>query len=170
MLASGGYPWPIIPVERRDDYMAALESASVRQDIRPFAEFIGGLVVSSLRRAAVPPVPGAHRLRDFLTGRRSAIVAVVGAAGVSCVCGQRRHVFRTSAQVHLAMRGAPITAIQELAGHRELRMTQRYMHLTPAVLDSAIRLLDQAPCGAFRGVILETGTTSEEGPMNERDD
>jgi hypothetical protein len=41
------------------------------------------------------------------------------------------------------MRGAPARAIQELAGHRELGMTQRYMHLSPAALDSAIRLLDQ---------------------------
>ena len=41
------------------------------------------------------------------------------------------------------MRGAPPRAIQELAGHRELGMTQRYMHLSPAALDSAIRLLDQ---------------------------
>jgi hypothetical protein len=41
------------------------------------------------------------------------------------------------------MRGAPVKAIQELAGHRELGMTQRYMHLSPAALDSAIRLLDQ---------------------------
>ena len=47
------------------------------------------------------------------------------------------------AGTHLAMRGAPSRAIQELAGHRELGMTQRYMHLSPAVLDSAIRLLDQ---------------------------
>ena len=61
MLASGGYPWTIIPVERRDDYMAALEAASVGQDIRPFAEFIGGLVGSTLRGAAAPPVPGAPR-------------------------------------------------------------------------------------------------------------
>jgi hypothetical protein len=44
MLASGGYPWTVIPVERRDDYMSALESASVGQDIRPFAAFVGGLV------------------------------------------------------------------------------------------------------------------------------
>jgi len=104
-----------------------------------------------------------------LTGRRSAIVAVVGAAGVSGVRGQQRQVFRTSAQVHLAMRGALITAIQELAGHRELGMTQRYMHLTPAALDRAIRLLDQAQCGEFRGDISETGTTSEESAINERD-
>jgi site-specific recombinase XerD len=40
------------------------------------------------------------------------------------------------------MRGAPARAIQELAGHSELGMTQRYMHLSPAALDAAIRLLD----------------------------
>lgn len=60
MLASGGYPWTIIPVERRDDYMAALEAASVGQDIRPFAGFISGLVAAGLRGAAAPPVPGAR--------------------------------------------------------------------------------------------------------------
>jgi hypothetical protein len=57
MLASGGYPWTIIPLERRADYMAALESASVRQDIRPFAEFVGRLVDAGLRGQAPPPVP-----------------------------------------------------------------------------------------------------------------
>ena len=41
MLASGGYPWTIIPLERRDDYMDALESASVKLDIHPFAAFPG---------------------------------------------------------------------------------------------------------------------------------
>ena len=60
MVASGGYPWTIIPLERRNEYMAALESASVRQDIRPFAAFVGGLVEAGLRfrptlkRSAVP--------------------------------------------------------------------------------------------------------------------
>jgi site-specific recombinase XerD len=41
------------------------------------------------------------------------------------------------------MRGAPAKAIQELAGHADLTMTQRYMHLSPAALDAAIRLLDE---------------------------
>ncbi len=41
--------------------MAALEAASVGQDIRRFAEFIGGLVGSNLRGAEAPPVPGAGR-------------------------------------------------------------------------------------------------------------
>jgi integrase len=52
------------------------------------------------------------------------------------------HILRHTFCSHLAMRGAPARAIQELAGHRELGMTQRYMHLSPAALDSAIRLLD----------------------------
>ena len=52
------------------------------------------------------------------------------------------HMLRHTFCSHLAMRGAPATAIQELAGHKDLSMTQRYMHLSPAALDDAIRLLD----------------------------
>jgi integrase len=49
-----------------------------------------------------------------------------------------RHTFCS----HLAMRGAPARAIQELAGHQDLGTTQRYMHLSLAALDAAIRLLE----------------------------
>ncbi|MCC5827626.1 Fic family protein [Alkalimonas sp.] len=44
MMASGGYPWTVVPVERRDEYMQALESASVKQDIVPFAKFLASLL------------------------------------------------------------------------------------------------------------------------------
>ncbi len=40
MLASGGYPWTVVPVSKRERYMQALESASVDQDVKPFAQFI----------------------------------------------------------------------------------------------------------------------------------
>jgi len=40
------------------------------------------------------------------------------------------------------MRGAPAQAIQELAGHQDLATTPRHMHLSPAAVESAIRLLD----------------------------
>ncbi|MGF7081486.1 Fic family protein [Mucilaginibacter sp. UYCu711] len=44
MLSSGGYPWTVIPVERRVEYMSSLEVASVDGDIGPFAKFIAELV------------------------------------------------------------------------------------------------------------------------------
>ena len=44
MMASGGYPWTVIPVEKRDEYMASLEKASVGNEIIDFANFISRLV------------------------------------------------------------------------------------------------------------------------------
>jgi integrase len=52
------------------------------------------------------------------------------------------HILRHTFCSHLAMRGAPAKAIQELAGHQDLATTQQYMHLSPAALDAAIRLLE----------------------------
>ena len=43
MLTAGGYPWTVIPVERRDAYMTALEDASVRGEIGPLADLLAGL-------------------------------------------------------------------------------------------------------------------------------
>lgn len=50
-----------------------------------------------------------------------------------------RHTFCS----HLAMRGATAKAIQELAGHADIKTTMRYMHLSPAHRESAIKLLEQ---------------------------
>ena len=40
LLAPGGYPWTIIQVDDRDEYLAKLETASVASDVRPFARFV----------------------------------------------------------------------------------------------------------------------------------
>ena len=58
MLASGGYPWTVIPVDRRDEYMAALEAASVRQNIVPFAALVSELVQDALAGKPTAPIPG----------------------------------------------------------------------------------------------------------------
>ncbi len=50
MLASGGYPWTVIPLETRNDYMATLEEASVRRNIEPFSRFLAELVQKGIQQ------------------------------------------------------------------------------------------------------------------------
>jgi hypothetical protein len=51
-LAGGGYPWTVIRVEDRHEYLDALEAASVGADIQPFAAFIAKQVRRASRKAA----------------------------------------------------------------------------------------------------------------------
>jgi site-specific recombinase XerD len=52
------------------------------------------------------------------------------------------HVLRHTFCSHLAMRGAVPKAIQDLAGHQSVAVTNRYMHLGPGELRNAIALLE----------------------------
>jgi len=72
-------------------------------------------------------------------------VFVQKAAREAGLANQGVHTLRHTFCSHLAMKGAPARAIQELAGHRSITTTQSYMHLSPNALDSAIRLLDKRP-------------------------
>jgi integrase len=74
------------------------------------------------------------------------------------------HRLRHSFCSHLAMRGAPARAIQELAGHQDLATTQRYMHLSPAAIEGAIRLLDTPKTSTMFGNMLATGSTEIVNP------
>jgi Fic family protein len=57
MMASGGYPWVVIPVGSRARYMNALERASVGGDIVPFTDFLAELTKHGLNGDALPDVP-----------------------------------------------------------------------------------------------------------------
>jgi site-specific recombinase XerD len=91
------------------------------------------------------------------------IRAVRGAQPIAGI-GQGVHILRHTFCSHLAMKGAPARAIQELAGHADLSTTQRYMHLSPAATEDAIRLPDGRGSGLTGpenfGDILETGTSA----------
>ncbi|MEP6654537.1 MAG: site-specific integrase [Myxococcales bacterium] len=54
------------------------------------------------------------------------------------------HILRHTFCSHLAMKGAAPRAIQELAGHASISVTERYMHLAPTALTEAIALLETA--------------------------
>lgn len=43
MLATAGYVWTVVPVDKRNGYMNALEQASSFANIAPFASFIAKL-------------------------------------------------------------------------------------------------------------------------------
>jgi integrase len=51
------------------------------------------------------------------------------------------HILRHTFCSHLVMRGAAMRAVQELVGHQDMTMTQRYSHLSPGALGDTIRLL-----------------------------
>jgi Fic family protein len=57
MLAAGGYPWTVIPVEMRNAYMDALEVASTTENIGPFTDFLATLVRANLEGKPGPTVP-----------------------------------------------------------------------------------------------------------------
>jgi integrase len=92
--------------------------------------------------------------------RDRVIKAVRGAQRVAGI-DQGVHILRHTFCSHLAMKGAPARAIQELAGHADLSTTQRYMPLSPAATEDAIRLLDGRQSGVEPaeklGDILDTG-------------
>lgn len=46
LLATGQYQWLIMPVQRRTDYMTALEQASTYGNIEPFADLLAELLIS----------------------------------------------------------------------------------------------------------------------------
>ena len=54
MMAAGGYPWTIVPVAKRAEYMASLEAASVEEDIIPFAIFLAGLTAGTKQTETNP--------------------------------------------------------------------------------------------------------------------
>nr|WP_295923716.1 Fic family protein [uncultured Dyadobacter sp.] len=57
MLASGGYPWTVVPIEQRKNYMQALEKASVHHDISEFTALIAKLVGASMQGGSLPEIP-----------------------------------------------------------------------------------------------------------------
>jgi integrase len=70
---------------------------------------------------------------------RTAFEAALARAGIT---GFRFHDLRHTVASHLVMRGASLKDVQEILGHADLRMTNRYAHLSPAHLRGAVERLE----------------------------
>jgi site-specific recombinase XerC len=88
-------------------------------------------------------LPGAIKVRRRLLIRRQSLLDWLDQQCASSLQENGPHRLRHTFCSHLAMNGASVLEIKELAGHANLSTTQRYMHLTPAVLDGAIARLER---------------------------
>lgn len=53
------------------------------------------------------------------------------------------HKLRHTCGSILAMKGAPTLVIKEILGHRDIKTTERYMHLAPRAVADAVKLLEE---------------------------
>jgi integrase len=98
-------------------------------------------VLMHLEPAADPSVPVFPP--DWNAGRVSmAFPRVARRAGLQWF---RFHDLRHDFCSWLTMRGVPMRAVQQLAGHSDMRMTQRYSHLAEQVLVEAVQALPALP-------------------------
>lgn len=70
---------------------------------------------------------------------RTAFSTALDRAGIKAF---RFHDLRHTAASHMVMRGASLKDVQEILGHSDYKMTQRYAHLSPSHLRAAVDRLD----------------------------
>jgi len=59
MLTSGGFPWTVLRLEDRDRYMDALNAASGKSDVKPFAALVAQSLAAAKDLQAGTPVDAA---------------------------------------------------------------------------------------------------------------
>jgi integrase len=125
-----------------------LSSARIRLDRTKSGEPRGVPINRAVYDAliALEPDPARRHGRVFPAGNdrrgsqvRTAFEAALVRAGIA---GFRFHDLRHTAASHLVMRGASLKDVQEILGHSDLRMTNRYAHLSPAHLRGAVERLE----------------------------
>jgi integrase len=133
-----------------------LSSARIRLDRTKSGEPRGVPINRDVYEAliALEPDPDRRRGRVFPAGNdrrgsqiRTAFEAALTRAGIT---GFRFHDLRHTAASHLVMRGASLKDVQEILGHADLRMTNRYAHLSPAHLRGAVERLEGLTASAPR--------------------
>ena len=77
-----------------------------------------------------------------LTDLKTAFQRALKDAGISDF---RFHDLRHTFASYLVMKGADLNTVRELLGHKSIKMTLRYAHLSPSHKQRAIKLIDEAP-------------------------
>jgi integrase len=104
-----------------------------------------------------PHAKGERAGEAFRNLRRS-FQSALRAAGIS---NFRWHDMRHSFGSHLAMGGADLVSIQRLLGHKSLRMTSRYAHVSDVHLKRQVELLDNIFTKPSPSAAMEIGTPQQ---------
>lgn len=105
----------------------------------PINDTLKGVLQSITRRLDIPYV-----FYDNATGKpygdvKKAFATALRRAGITDFhFHDLRHTFAS----HLVMAGVDITTVSKLLGHKSLKMTLRYSHLSQGHLDNAVKMLD----------------------------
>ena len=100
---------------------------------------LGGLP-SRRRGEYVFPSPAGAEGQRPLVDIKTAFLKAVREAGIEDF---RFHDLRHTFASHLVMNGADLNTVRELLGHKSLKMTLRYAHLSPSHKSKAIALINQ---------------------------
>jgi integrase len=111
-----------------------------------------------------PHAKGEHAGEAFRNLRRS-FQSALRAAGISSF---RWHDLRHSFGSNLAMSGADLVSIQRLLGHKSLRMTGRYAHVSDVHLKKQVELLDNIFTKPSPSVAMEIGTPQQKETRQSR--
>ena len=83
-------------------------------------------------------------------------MAVIRTATQAQLPGVSLHTLRHTFISRLVQAGRPLPEVAALAGHRDIKMTMRYVHLAPSHLRAGIQALEQRNAGYPAGLALST--------------
>lgn len=116
-------------------------SAELRRTLQSLpSRFLGGYVFPSnvpRRKRTKAEAEGQHPYTDL----KNSFSAALKAADISDF---RFHDLRHTFASRLVMAGADLNTVRELLGHKSIKMTLRYAHLSPNHKKQAIKLIDEA--------------------------
>jgi len=96
-------------------------------------------VLRRLPRRLDSPLVFQRKNGEKFAKMRTSFENAVKRSGIAHV---RFHDLRHTFASHLVMAGVDIRTVQELLGHKDIRMTMRYSHLAPDHMKNAVRILD----------------------------